>query len=56
MIKRVFSKKDILFLALFSIGFFSVSYATYKVVGILNNEETISLVKVLKETVSEFIS
>ena len=56
MKSKIFSRKDKLFLVLFSISFFSISYSTYKVVGILKEEETISLVQVLKSTVSNLRS
>lgn len=56
MKRKLFSIKDKLFLGLFSIGWFAICYAAYKVVGLKSGEETISLVQVLKTTVTNFIS
>lgn len=56
MRKRFFNVKDKLFLVLFTISWTAISYGTYKVIGLKTGSETISIVKVIKTTVSNFIT
>lgn len=56
MKSRFFSVRDKLFMVLFSIGWFVITYATYKVIGAKTGEETLSLVNVIKSTISNVMS
>ena len=55
MKKKIFSIKDKMFLSLFTLGWFAICYATYKVIGIKSGEETFSIVRALKTSVVDFI-
>lgn len=55
MKKKLFSIKDKLFLAFFSIGWFAISYAIYKVIGIKSGGETFSFVEALKSSVVSLV-
>ena len=56
MKKMNFNIKDKLFLVLFMVSLTAISYGTYKVIGLKTGSGTVSIVQVIKTTVTNIIS
>lgn len=56
MRNKILTGKDKVFLSLFLLGWLTISYSVYKVIGIKSGEETISVVSIIKDTISNYIT